>query len=278
MTHTLHPRRRMDAAADTIRLLFRKDKEPFLRLRAILGFTPRRLALYRTALLHKSLGEKDVNNHRLVNNERLEFLGDAVLSSAVADVLFRRYPNKQEGYLTTLRSKIVKRETLNQLAVQLGLDQLVRYIGCVSAAHNSYINGNAFEAFFGAIYLDRGYDYCMRFLEEVVFSRYIDIAEMARTEENYKSRLIEWCQKYGLRVQFEIISQQLQDHGNSPKFVSRVCIEGVFCGRGEGYTKKESHQHAAYQAYRRVRRNVAFSNSLMEARTRREREEAKNTK
>lgn len=278
MTHALHPRRRMGTAADTIRLLFRKDKEPFLRLRAILGFMPRRLAYYRTALLHKSLGTKDANSHKLVNNERLEFLGDAVLGCAVADVLYRRYPNKQEGYLTTLRSKIVRRETLNQLAVQLGLNQLVRRIDRVSTAHNSYINGNAFEAFFGAIYLDRGYDYCMRFLEEVVFRRYIDIESVARTEENYKSRLIEWCQRYGLQVQFEIISQQLQDHGSTPKFVSRVCVEGVFCGRGEGYTKKESHQHAAYQAYRRVKRNAAFSNSLMEARAKRTREAAQNTK
>lgn len=278
MTHTLHPRRRMGVAADSIRLLFRKDKEPFLRLKAILGFMPHRLAYYHTALLHKSIGAKDENSHKLVNNERLEFLGDAVLGCAVADVLYRRYPNKQEGYLTTLRAKIVRRETLNQLAVQLGLNQLVHHIGHVTSAHNSYINGNAFEAFFGAIYLDRGYTYCMRFLEEVVFRRYIDIAAVARTEENYKSRLIEWCQKYGLQVQFEIVSQQLQDHGCTPKFVSRVCVEGVFCGRGEGYTKKESHQHAAYQAYRRVRRNVAFSNSLMEARAKRKHEEGKDTK
>lgn len=278
MIHALHPRRRMGTAADSIRLLFRKDKEPFLRLKAILGFMPHRMEYYRTALLHKSLGAKDENSHKRVNNERLEFLGDAVLGCAVADVLYRRYPNKQEGYLTTLRAKIVKRETLNQLAVQLGLNQLIKHIGRISTAHNSYINGNAFEAFFGAIYLDRGYGYCMRFLEDVVFRRYIDIASVARTEENYKSRLIEWCQRYGLQVQFEIISQQLQDHGSTPKFVSRVCVEGIFCGRGDGYSKKESHQHAAFQAYRRVVHNAAFSNSLMEARAKREREEVKNTK
>lgn len=270
MTRHLHPRRRLGTAADTIRLLFRKDKEPFLRLRVILGFLPHRLGYYRTALLHKSCAEKDAQSHRYVNNERLEYLGDAVLGCAVADVLYHRYPNKQEGYLTTLRSKIVKRETLNQLAVQLGLDQLVHHIEQNGQPHNSYINGNAFEAFVGAIYLDRGYGYCMRFLQEVVFQRYIDIEAVAHTEENYKSRLIEWCQKYGLQVQFELVSQQMTNGGSTPTFVSRVSIEGRFCGRGSGFSKKESHQNAAQQAYRHIRRDPAFANGLMEARSQRE--------
>jgi len=278
MIHALFPRRRMVSAADTLRLLFRKDKEPFLRLEAIMGFLPQCLDFYRTALLHKSCGAKDELSHHQVNNERLEFLGDAVLGCAVADILYHRYPNKQEGYLTTLRSKIVKRETLNGIAVKLGLDQLVRHIGQATTGHNSYMNGNAFEAFVGAIYLDRGYDYCIKFLQEKVLDHCINIETVSQTEENYKSRLIEWCQKYGLQVRFELISQEMKNHGSIPTFVSRVCIEDIFCGRGNGYSKKESHQNAARQAYQRVTHRQAFVSSLMEARNRRTRETVADTK
>jgi ribonuclease-3 len=128
------------------------------------------------------------------------------------------------------------------------------------------MNGNAFEAFFGAIYLDRGYSYCMRFMRDVVFKKYVNIEEVAKTEENYKSKLIEWCQKYQLSVQFEMVSQRILSDNNTPKFVSRVVIAGVYCGQGEGFSKKESHQNAARQAYRHIKRDVAFANSLMQAR------------
>ena len=131
-----------------------------MQLKSILGFLPHNITLYQTALMHKSLTlhEKGAKH---INNERLEYLGDAMLGAVVADILYQRYPNKQEGFLTTLRSKLVRRDTLNKLAVQIGLDKLVLYSGRATSAHNSYMNGNAFEAFFGAIYLDRGYDYCM---------------------------------------------------------------------------------------------------------------------
>lgn len=239
-----------------------------MRLKRILGFLPHNIGIYREALMHKSAGAKDKGNKR-INNERLEFLGDAVLSSVVADILYKRYPNKQEGFLTTLRSKLVRRDTLNDLAVKIGLDKLVLHDEQMQQAHNCYMNGNAFEAFFGAIYLDKGYDYCYHYINDVVLTKYIDVEEVSNTEENYKSKLIEWCQKYQLKVLFEIISEELMPDRNTPKFVSRVTIEGTYCGTGDGFSKKESHQNAAKQAYNHIKRDVAFANSLMNARAKR---------
>ena len=239
-----------------------------MQLRNILGFLPRDIRLYQTALMHKSLTLRE-KGEKHINNERLEYLGDAVLSAVVADILYQRYPNKQEGFLTTLRSKLVRRDTLNKLAVQMGLDKLVLYSGRATSAHNSYMNGNAFEAFFGAIYLDRGYEYCMSFARDVIFKKYINIEEVSKTEENYKSKLIEWCQKYQFEFKFDIVSQKILQDRNTPKFVSRVTIEGVYCGTGDGYSKKESHQKAAQQAYKHIRRNAAFVNMLIDARSKR---------
>lgn len=249
-----------------------------MRIKRITGFLPHDISLYRTALMHKSLarrsqdvvvGKGKETAERPVNNERLEYLGDAVLGAIVADILYRRYPKRQEGFLTTLRSKLVRRDTLNQLAVQLGLDKLVLHEGPVTSAHNSYMNGNAFEAFIGALYLDRGYGDCKQFVSDVVFSKYINIEEASKKEENYKSKLIEWCQKHQLSFQFDIVSQKILPDRATPKFVSRVTIEGQYCGNGDGYSKKESHQNAARQAYNKVRRDVAFVNLLIETRNRR---------
>lgn len=250
---------------DKIRLFFRRDKEPFLRLYNILGFYPHNTDIYHVALMHRSCRNDGGRRTKHINNERLEFLGDALLSAVVADVLYARYQNQQEGFLTTLRSKIVKRETLNELAVQIGLDKLVMHSDHVNSSHNSYMNGNAFEAFFAAIYLDRGYDYCMRFMKEQIFAKYIDIEKMSRKEENYKSKLIEWCQHYQCQFDFVVTNEKIEG-GNAPKFYSEVRIEGVVCGNGTGYSKKESHQDAAEAAYKKVSSNVGFVNKLIEIR------------
>jgi len=253
---------------DKVRLLSVKDKEPYLRVKEITGIMPRDITLYRTALKHRSVSRGEKSDKR-VNNERLEYLGDAVLGAVVADILYKRYPTRQEGFLTTLRSKIVRRDTLNQLAVQLGLDKLVLHEGPVTSAHNSYMNGNAFEAFVGALYLDRGYRACCRFMDKVVLARHINIDEMSQKEVNYKSKLIEWCQKYQLQFQFDMVSQKMLPDRTTPVFVSRLTIEGIFCGSGEGYSKKESQQQAARQGYQKVRRDVNLVNRLLEARNKR---------
>ena len=148
-------------------------------------------------------------DRHFINNERLEFLGDAMLGAIVADILYKHYGNKQEGFLTTLRSKIVCRSSLNRISHDLGLDKLIRHAGAVTTGHNSFMSGNAFEAFVGAIYLDRGYKYCYRFLEEQVFKKHLNIEEIAKQEKNFKSALIEWCQKY--QYKFEFTQQESRD-------------------------------------------------------------------
>lgn len=214
----------------------------------------------------KGKGEKaGVSREKNLNNERLEFLGDAVLGAIVADILYKHYGRKQEGFLTSLRSKIVCRKSLNNLAVSIGLDKLIQHTGAVTTGHNSFMNGNAFEAFFGAIYLDRGYEYCYKFLEEKVFKNYIDIDKVAAQEENFKSVMIEWCQKY--QYKFEFVHKETRESANSkvPKFHSQVIIEGIPCGVGDGYSKKESDQNAARQVLKKVRKDRMLVQAIKNA-------------
>ena len=143
-----------------------------------------------------------------MNNERLEFLGDAILDAIVGDIVYKHFEGRREGFLTNTRSKIVQRETLNKLAVEIGLDKLVKY-STRSSSHNSYMYGNAFEAFIGAIYLDQGYERCKRFMEEKIFKNYIDLDKMSRKEVNFKSKLIEWSQKAKLRFHLSLSSSSL---------------------------------------------------------------------
>ncbi|MBQ7687433.1 MAG: ribonuclease III [Bacteroidaceae bacterium] len=232
-----------------------------------MGFYPHDLSLYRVALMHRSTTSTN-RQMRHINNERLEFLGDAILGAVVADIVYERYKNQQEGFLTTLRSKIVKRETLNDLAVKIGLDKLLIHSDRLVSSHNNYMNGNAFEAFMGAMYLDRGYDYCMYFIRERILGRYINIDKMSQKEENYKSKIIEWCQHYQCQFDF-VITNEKMEAGNAPKFYAEVIVENVSCGKGSGYSKKESHQNAAQQAFKKVQSDVNFVNSIMERRNQR---------
>lgn len=192
---------------DKIRLLFRKDKESYFCFYKILGFYPRNIQLYQQALLHKSTSIRSEKG-RPLNNERLEFLGDAILDAIVGDIVYKHFEGRREGFLTNTRSKIVQRETLNKLAVEIGLDKLVKY-STRSSSHNSYMYGNAFEAFIGAIYLDQGYERCKRFMEEKIFKNYIDLDKMSRKEVNFKSKLIEWSQKAKLRFHLNLSSNSL---------------------------------------------------------------------
>lgn len=233
-----------------------------------MGFYPRNLAPYNEALKHKSYARVENDENRFRNNERLEYLGDAVLGAVVSDILYEYYPRKQEGFLTTMRSKLVRRNTLNKLAVQMGLHKFVKHIGPRTSAHNSYMNGNAFEAFIGAIYLDRGYPYCMKFMQEQVFKHYINIEKVAATEENFKSRLIEWCQKH--QTEFAFTTEDLpEESNNTPKFHTIVTIEDINCGEGTGYSKKESQQRAAKATINKIHNDKAFKTSVLEARERR---------
>ena len=244
---------------DKIRLLFRKDKESYLCFYKILGFYPRNIQLYQQALLHKSTSIRSEKG-RPLNNERLEFLGDAILDAIVGDIVYKHFEGRREGFLTNTRSKIVQRETLNKLAVATGLDKLVKY-STRSSSHNSYMYGNAFEAFIGAIYLDQGYERCKRFIEEKIFKNYIDLDKMSRKEVNFKSKLIEWSQKSKVEVSFELIEQFLDEDYN-PMFHTEIRIEGISAGKGTGYSKKESQQNAAQAALKKIKNDVAFKEQI----------------
>src|SRR5574344_1215696 len=198
---------------DRIKLSFRKDKELYSSLYAILGFYPRHIDNYKMALLHKSIMHRN-SKGKPVNNERLEFLGDAVLDAVVGDIVYQHFPGKREGFLTNTRSKLVQRDTLNKLAQEMGINQLILSNGH-SSSHNSYMGGNAFEALVGAIYLDRGYDACMKFMKQRILAKMINIDKVAYKEVNFKSKLIEWSQKNRVKLDFKLISQS-KESGGSP--------------------------------------------------------------
>lgn len=247
---------------DKIRLLFCKDRESYFCFYRILGFYPRNIRLYEQALLHKSTAVRSEKG-RPLNNERLEFLGDAILDAIVGDIVYQHFEGKREGFLTNTRSKIVQRETLNKLAVEIGLDKLIKY-STHSSSHNSYMYGNAFEAFIGAIYLDRGYECCKQFMQKKIIEPYIDLDKLSRKEVNFKSKLIEWSQKNKMEVSFELIEQFL-DKENNPVFQTEVRIEGILGGSGTGYSKKESQQNAAQMALKKIKGDPEFMAGVQEA-------------
>ena len=249
---------------DRIRLPFRKDKELYLSLRQIIGFYPHDISYYKLALMHKSMYKRNAKG-KPVNNERLEFLGDAILDATVGDIVYRHFPGKREGFLTNTRSKLVQRETLNRLAQELGINQLILSSGR-SQSHNSYMGGNAFEALVGAIYLDRGYDACMQFMRNRILAQMINIDKVAYKEVNFKSKLIEWSQKNRVRIDFKSILEE-KDKTGSPVFVYRVTLEGVEGCEGKGYSKKESQQLASKLTLEKLRREPQFIDQVFAAKT-----------
>ena len=249
---------------DRIKLPFRKDKELYLSLRQIIGFYPHDINYYKLALMHKSMYKRNAKG-KPVNNERLEFLGDAILDATVGDIVYRHFPGKREGFLTNTRSKLVQRDTLNRLAQEMGINQLILSSGR-SSSHNSYMGGNAFEALVGAIYLDRGYDACMEFMRNRILAQMINIDKVAYKEVNFKSKLIEWSQKNRVRIDFRVISQE-KDKTGSPVFKYQVVLEGVEGCDGSGYSKKESQQLASKLTLERLRREPQFIDKVFAAKT-----------
>lgn len=251
---------------DRIRLFFRKEKEPYFRFYRILGFYPRNIEIYKQALLHKSSSVK--TQGRLINNERLEFLGDAILDAIVADIVYKKFEGKREGFLTNTRSKIVQRETLNNIAINIGLDKLIKY-SSKQSSHNSYMSGNAFEALIGAIYLDRGYRACKKFMEERIIGHYINLDKISRKEVNFKSKLIEWSQKNKFEIEFRLIGQTLDDNQN-PVFETQIIVENIPGGTGKGYSKKESQQEAAHITMSMIKKDSVFIDAIFAAKNERE--------
>lgn len=266
---------------DRMKLPFRKNKEFLKALYDILGFYPHNIEIYRIAFSHKSLsyrrdaapkdrkGNKDKrpkteNTAKPLNNERLEYLGDAVLETVVSDILFRHFEHKREGFLTSTRSKIVQREALNRLAEQMGLENLILAAQGTRMSHTN-IGGNAFEALMGAIYLDRGYKFCHWFITHRVIGPYVDLDSVAQKEVNFKSKLLEWCQKNRINTNFRDFTNNDGEKG----FRSTIVLEGITVGKGSGRSKKESQQLAAKDALLRMRREQKLYDSIFRAKEKR---------
>lgn len=245
-----------------IKALPHRGKEPYLSFYNVLGFYPDRIDLYREAMTHRSSSIRSKKG-RWVNNERLEFLGDAILDAIVADILYKKFEHKKEGFLTSTRSRIVQRETLNKLAVELGLDKLI-VSSTRNLAHNTNIYGDALEAVIGAIYLDQGYRVAKKFVYETMIKQHLNIENVLKSEVDFKSRLIEWGQKNKVEVCFEVTDSSY-DAQNNPVFISCVKVAGVEVGSGKGYSKKESHQMAAKVAIKKLRESDELQEALTEA-------------
>ena len=257
---------RLKDIIDRIKLPFRKEKELFSSLYVILGFYPRNIEYYKQALMHKSIRKRN-DKGKPLNNERLEFLGDAILDAAVGYIVYRHYEGKREGFLTNTRSKLVSRDTLGKIANEMGLGSLLISAGH-STSHNSYVEGNAFEALVGAIYLDRGYDACLEFFEKRVLGKYVNLDKVAFKEVNFKSKLLEWSQKNRVRMEFRMLKQQMDEKG-SPVFSFQVMLEGIAGERGTGYSKKEAQQLAAKDTLQRLKREPQFVEAIFSAKTER---------
>ena len=251
---------------DRIKLPFRKEKELFSSLYDILGFYPHNIEYYKQALMHKSIRKRNEKGKPL-NNERLEFLGDAILDATVGYIVYRHYEGKREGFLTNTRSKLVSRETLGKIANEMGLGSLL-LSASHSTSHNSYVEGNAFEALVGAIYLDRGYDACLEFFEKRVLGKYVDLDKVAFKEVNFKSKLLEWSQKNRVKMEYRMLKQNKDENGN-PYFSFQVILEGIAGEQGKGFSKKEAQQEASKDTLQRLKREPQFVDAIFAAKTER---------
>jgi len=222
-----------------------KNKGFHNKIRALTGYYPRSLKYYKSALTHKSLNNIPTSGSRH-DNERLEFLGDAILSAVIAEHLFAIFPECNEGFLTRMRSKLVNRENLNKIALEMGFDTLVR-LHKNGTPNKKHVFGNALEAFIGAIYLDMGYQKTRAFIIEKIIRTQDDLDQLACEEWDFKSRIIQWGQKNKQEVSFE--SYELNGTNKpEPLFVATIHIMDTIAGEGLGATKKEAQQHAARQA------------------------------
>lgn len=233
--------------------LFNKDKKQ-LKLKKnfknITGYYPGNLSLYTLAVRHSSQSKSKIEN----SNERLEFLGDAVLGAVIADYLFKKYPFKDEGFLTEIRSRIVNRESLNSIARKVGLNKLIT-VNQKKRSPNSHksLYGNALEALVGAVYLDKGYRKCSKFVIKKLIIPHVDIEHVVKKEKNFKSLLIEWGQKNNKRIEFTIINESGNNH--SKEFTAQVKIDGTEYETGVGMSKKKAELFAAEKTYEELNLN-----------------------
>ncbi|MGB4848892.1 MAG: ribonuclease III [Saprospiraceae bacterium] len=208
----------------------------------IIGFTPKNLSIFKQAFSHKSASEPKF--HTVTSNERLEYLGDSILSTIVAEYLFKKYPNSDEGFLTKMRSKIVKRKTLNRVADDMGIDVVLQDANDTRLSES--MKGNALEALVGAIYLEKGFDTTKRIVITKILRRHVNIHDLEENDDNYKSQLLEFCQKKGSEIDYRVIERFKME--NRDRFKIGVYVDGKEVATGEDFNKKSAEQNASFKA------------------------------
>ena len=243
-----------------IKFLLSSEKGFYGSIKNITGFYPQNISYYHLAFQHKSLLRKDSKGHYL-NNERLEFLGDAILGATIAHDLFLRFPYKDEGGLTKIRSRIVNRHNMNQIAMNMGLDKLIQTQPLIDLAQ-THIPGDTLEALIGAIYMDCGEKKAKQFIHKKILSKQIDFSKIIYTDTNYKSLLIEWGQKNKCEVHF-MTEEYHYPVFDRETFIAKAYIDGTLIGDGTGASKKEAQQNAAYKAIQTVSDSNDFLNGKL---------------
>jgi ribonuclease-3 len=231
-----------------VHYFFSHEKHLYQAIKNIFGFYPRNIFLYKLAFLHKSAGEAALHGTK-INNERLEFLGDAILDAIIADYLFKTFPTKDEGFLTEMRAKIVSRVQLNKLSQKLGLEKLIRLDSNSSNIYRSS-QGDAFEALVGAMYLDRGYNFTRYILLERIIKHYFNINDLVNLEVNFKSRMIEWAQKEKKHLTFSVLNET--GSGYKKQYIIEILVDNVPSSRGQDYSIKGAEQNAAEKAWNKL--------------------------
>ena len=232
-----------------IKLFSSNRKGFYLFLKDLIGFYPQNLKLYDLAFVHKSASTTDSRGN-FINNERLEYLGDAVLSAVIADFLYNRFPQEDEGFLTKTRSKLVNRSFLTKLTYDMGLNEFIDS-NTTKNIDSSHIYGDALEALIGAIYLDKDYQAAKYFITKRILSKFVNLTEIEQSDLNFKSRLIEWSQKNKIELEFETI-EEMNEKTKQPRFIATVVIDNKKLGVGTGPSKKEAHQNAARVALEKL--------------------------
>ena len=232
-----------------VKLFSSSRKEFYLFLKDTLGFYPQNLKLYDLAFIHKSASTVDSQGN-LVNNERLEFLGDAILGAVIADFLYNRFPQEDEGFLTKTRSKLVNRTFLTKLTYDMGLNVFIDS-NTTKNIDKSHIYGDALEALIGAIYLDKDYKKAKYFITKRILSQFVNLNEIEQSDSNFKSQLIEWSQKNKKEIKFET-TEEINEKSRQPKFIAVVEIDNMQVGKGTGTSKKEAQQNAARQTLEKL--------------------------
>ena len=225
------------------------DRRLSQAIKSILGYKPGNIFLYHLAFLHKSATQELASRFR-VNNERLEFLGDAILDAVAADYLFKKFPTKDEGFLTEMRSKLVSRTSLNKLSQKMGINTLIQSDTGSQAGPYKSINGDAFEALIGAIYLDKGYKFTRKIIVDRIIEHYFNVDDLVTQEVNFKSRIIEWAQRERKQAQFVVIEEV--GSGFKKQYVVELQIDGISYSRGQDYSIKGAEQNASEKSWQKI--------------------------